>query len=87
MVDGSLKLRDHPGDMVRDGLLHGQVLNVSQDAVIRDRKQDHSENRELGTQNDTSEPQGQELNYTARRSIYRLAWRPLWKSRPDHARS
>ena len=55
----------------RYGLLHGQVLNVSQDAVIRDRKQDHSENRELGTQNDTSEPQGQELNYTARISLDR----------------
>ena len=58
-------------NFTRYGLLHGQVLNVSQDAVIRDRKQDRSENRELGTQNDTSEPQGQELNYTARISLDR----------------
>ena len=58
-------------NFTRYGLLHGQVFNVSQDAVIRDRKQDRSENRELGTQNDTSEPQGQELNYTARISLDR----------------
>src|SRR5512135_2083637 len=58
-------------NFTRYGLLHGQVLTVSQDAVIHDRKQDRSENRELGTQNDTSEPQGQELNYTARISLDR----------------
>jgi len=58
-------------NFTRYGLLHGQVLNVSQDAVILDRKQDRSDNRELGTQNDSSEPQGQELNYTARISLDR----------------
>ena len=58
-------------NFTRYGLLHGQVLSVSQDAVIRDRKQDRSDNRGLGTQNDTSEPQGQELNYTARISLDR----------------
>jgi hemolysin D len=47
------------------------VLSVSQDAVIRDRKQDRSDNRGLGTQTDSSEPQGQELNYTARISLDR----------------
>ena len=35
-------------------LLRGQVLTVSQDAVIRDRQQDRSNDRALGTQNDTS---------------------------------
>jgi len=58
-------------NFTRYGLLHGQVLSVSQDAVIRDRKQDRSDNRGLGTQNDSSEPQGQELNYTARISLDR----------------
>jgi len=58
-------------NFTRYGLLHGGVLNVSQDAVIRDRKQNRSENREFGSQNDTSEPQGQELNYTARISLNR----------------
>jgi len=58
-------------NFTRYGLLHGQVLSVSQDAVIRDRKQDRPDNRGLGTQNDSSEPQGQELNYTARISLDR----------------
>src|SRR6478736_8292460 len=58
-------------NFTRYGLLHGQVLTVSQDAVIRDRKEDRSDDRGLGTQNDTSEPKGQELNYTARISLDR----------------
>jgi hemolysin D len=58
-------------NFTRYGLLHGQVLTVSQDAVIRDRKQDRFDDRELGTQNDTSEPKGQELNYAARISLDR----------------
>jgi hemolysin D len=58
-------------NFTRYGLLHGQVLNVSQDAVIRDRQQDRSDERDLGTQNDTSEPKGQELNYSARISLDR----------------
>ena len=35
-------------NFTRYGLLHGQVLSVSQDAVIRDRKQDRSDERGLG---------------------------------------
>src|SRR5215475_1997859 len=58
-------------NFTRYGLLHGQVLSVSQDAVIRDRKEDRSDDRGLGTQNDTSEPKGQELNYSARISLDR----------------
>jgi hemolysin D len=56
-------------NFTRYGLLHGQVLNVSQDAVIRDRKQDRHDNRGAGAPNESSEPQGQELNYTARISL------------------
>ena len=58
-------------NFTRYGLLHGRVLTVSQDAVIRDRQQDRSNDRALGTQNDTSEPKGQELNYSARISLDR----------------
>ena len=58
-------------NFTRYGLLRGQVLSVSQDAIIRDRKQDRSDDRGLGTQNETSEPKGQELNYTARISLER----------------
>jgi len=56
-------------NFTRYGLLHGQVLSVSQDAVIRDRRQDRSNDRALGTQNDTSEPKDQELNFGARISL------------------
>ena len=58
-------------NFTRYGLLHGQVLSISQDAVIRDRQQDRANGRGLGTQNDTSEPKGQELNYSARISLDR----------------
>ena len=58
-------------NFTRYGLLHGQLLSVSQDAVIRDRQQERSDDRGLGTQNDTSEPKGQELNYSARISLDR----------------
>ena len=58
-------------NFTRYGLLHGEVISVSQDAVIRDRQQDRSNDRALGTQNDTSEPKGQELNYSARISLDR----------------
>jgi hemolysin D len=47
------------------------VLTVSQDAVVRDRQQDRSNDRRLGAQNDSSEPKGQELNYSARISLDR----------------
>jgi hemolysin D len=58
-------------NFTRYGFLHGHVVRVSQDAVARDRKQDHSDDRGLGAQNDTSEPKGQELNYAARISLDR----------------
>jgi hemolysin D len=58
-------------NFTRYGVLHGRVLSISQDAVIRDRKQDRAGDRALGTVNETSEPQGQELNYSARISLDR----------------
>jgi hemolysin D len=54
-------------NFTRYGLLHGQVLSVSQDAIIHERQNDRP--RELGTQNDSSEPKDQELNYSARISL------------------
>jgi hemolysin D len=58
-------------NFTRYGLLQGEVLNVSQDAIIRDQPQDRSGDRRLGAQNDSSEPKGQELNYSARISLDR----------------
>ena len=58
-------------NFTRYGLLHGEVLSVSQDAVIRDSQQDRADDRTPGAQNETSEPKGQELNYSARISLDR----------------
>ena len=58
-------------NFTRYGLLHGEVLSVSQDAIIRDQPQDRTGDRRLGAQNDSSEPKGQELNYSARISLDR----------------
>jgi hemolysin D len=58
-------------NFTRYGLLHGEVLNVSQDAIIRDQPQDRFGDRRMGAQNDSSEPKGQELNYSARISLDR----------------
>jgi hemolysin D len=58
-------------NFTRYGLLHGEVLSVSQDAIIRDQPQDRSGDRRQGAQNDSSEPKGQELNYGARISLDR----------------
>ena len=55
----------------RYGLLHGEVLSISQDAIIRDQPQDRSGERRAGTPTDSSEPKGQELNYSARISLDR----------------
>jgi hemolysin D len=58
-------------NFTRYGLLHGKVLSVSSDAIIRDRPQDRSSDRNPGTPNDTSEPKGQDLSYSARVSLDR----------------
>ncbi len=58
-------------NFTRYGLLRGEVLGVSQDAIIRDQPQDRSGDRRPGSQNDSSEPKGQELNYSARVSLDR----------------
>jgi hemolysin D len=58
-------------NFTRYGLLHGEVLSVSQDAIVRDRPRDRPEERGQGAPNDTSEPKGQELNYSARISLDR----------------
>lgn len=58
-------------NFTRYGLLHGTVLGVSQDAIIRERPMDRPNDRALGTERDSSEPNGQELSYSARISLDR----------------
>jgi hemolysin D len=62
-------------NFTRYGLLHGKVLLVSQDAVAHDRPQDRPGERAPGAANETSEPKGQELNYSARISLDRAQMR------------
>jgi hemolysin D len=55
----------------RYGLLHGNVLSVSQDAITRDKPQDKTADKPQGTEQASSEPKGQELVYAARVSLDR----------------
>jgi hemolysin D len=56
-------------NFTRYGLLHGTVLNVSQDAIARDK--DKTADKSQGTDQTSSEPRGQELVYAARVSLDR----------------
>jgi hemolysin D len=58
-------------NFTRYGLLHGEVLSVSQDAIVRDKPQDKSGDKVPSTETSTSEPKGQELVYAARISLDR----------------
>jgi hemolysin D len=51
----------------RYGLIHGRVLSVSQDAIVREKPQDKSgDQRHTGDESDSSEPEGEALVYSAR---------------------
>jgi hemolysin D len=54
-------------NFTRYGLLHGNVISVSQDAIVRDKPADKSgAPKSDGALSDSSEPDGQELLYSAR---------------------
>jgi membrane fusion protein, hemolysin D len=55
----------------RYGLLHGEIINISQDAITRDKPQDKSNDKTPGAATTSSEPKGQEMNYAARVSLDR----------------
>ena len=57
-------------NFTRYGLLHGHVQSVSQDAIMREKPADKlSDKQHAGDESDTSEPEGQELVYSARVSL------------------
>jgi membrane fusion protein, hemolysin D len=58
-------------NFTRYGLLRGEVLSVSQDAIARDKPQDKSNDKAQGAETSTSEPKGQELSFAARVSLDR----------------
>ena len=53
------------------GMLQGEVMTVSQDAIVREKPTDRMAGPTPGALSDTSEPQGQELVYAARISLDR----------------
>lgn len=57
-------------NFTRYGLLQGRVLSVSQDAIVREKRQDVSDDQR-GVEVGGSEPKGQELAYAARVSLDR----------------
>jgi hemolysin D len=56
-------------NFTRYGLLHGKVLSISHDAIVRDKPQDKPNDQGQSTLASTSEPKGQELLYAARISL------------------
>jgi hemolysin D len=58
-------------NFTRYGLLHGEVLGVSSDAITRATQQNAANDRSAGAATSSSEPRGQELEYAARVSLDR----------------
>ena len=58
-------------DFTRYGLLHGKILTLSRDAIIRDKPQEKMSDKSQGAETGSSEPKGQELIYSARVSVGR----------------
>jgi len=56
-------------NFTRYGLIHGKVLTVSQDAIVKDKPPEKSNDEIQGAPTTTSEPKGQELVYAARISL------------------
>lgn len=58
-------------DFTRYGLLHGKVLTISQDSIVRDVPGEKAPDRPAGAQAAPPDPKGQELAYAARISLDR----------------
>ena len=69
-------------NFTRYGLLHGHVLNVSTDAITRDRREEATRDGSPATEKSTSEPKGQELVYAARVALNRTQMQIEGKSVP-----
>ena len=69
-------------NFTRYGLLHGHVLNVSTDAITRDRREEATRDGSPATEKSTSEPKGQELVYAARVALDRTQMQIEGKSVP-----
>jgi hemolysin D len=58
-------------NFTRYGLLHGKVLSVSHDSIVRENPQNKPSDKTQGTEVSSSEPAGQQLVYHARISLDR----------------
>jgi hemolysin D len=58
-------------NFTRYGLLHGEVISVSPDAITRDRSQNGPSDKTPSTEATSGEPRGQDMNYAARVSLDR----------------
>jgi hemolysin D len=58
-------------NFTRYGLLHGEVLNVSSDAVAREGQRNAPNDRTAGASRDAGDQKGQDLEYVARISLDR----------------
>ncbi len=58
-------------NFTRYGLLHGRVLNVSQDAIVHNIPTEKTKDNADGAESSSSEPKGQELTYAARVALDR----------------
>lgn len=58
-------------NFTRYGLLHGTVLSVSRDAILRDKPTDKPADKTPGADTSSSEPRGQEMDYVAHVSLDR----------------
>ena len=70
-ADDEVEIKVDTFDFTRYGLLHGKVLSISSDAIVRDNSGDQQKDKQSGSTNATSEPKGQELTYAARISVDR----------------
>ena len=69
-VGQSAEIKIDTFNFTRYGLLHGKVISVSQDAIIKDKPPDNTgATKKGGALAESSEPAGQELLYTARVSL------------------
>ena len=58
-------------NFTRYGLIHGRVVSLSRDAIVRDYPQDRNNANAKGSEVELSEPKGQEFLYAARISLDR----------------
>jgi len=70
-VGQSAQIKIDTFNFTRYGLLHGQVLSMSQDAIVRDIPTEKTKDNADGAESTSSEPKGQELTYSARVSLDR----------------